>query len=165
MFCEQCGKELPSSAQFCSGCGKAVGAPSGKRGDGRVNRNLMPLGILWAVTGALRILEVFWLFMFGRIFLPAMRSWVPEFAGGFPVARFLHNMIGAAAGFAVVWALLAVVAAWGLLQRESWGRTVALIAGVLALIRIPFGTALGIYTLWVLMPQTSDEEYRQLAGA
>jgi hypothetical protein len=34
-----------------------------------------------------------------------------------------------------------------------------------ALLRIPVGTALGIYTLWVLLPAQSDEEYRALAQA
>jgi len=37
--------------------------------------------------------------------------------------------------------------------------------GFLALLNIPIGTALGIYTLWVLLPQQSDEEYRSLAQA
>jgi hypothetical protein len=33
----------------------------------------------------------------------------------------------------------------------------------LGLLRIPFGTALGIYTLWVLLPETSGKEYDRLA--
>ncbi|HKW89807.1 MAG TPA: hypothetical protein VJN21_13745 [Candidatus Acidoferrales bacterium] len=60
---------------------------------------------------------------------------------------------------------LALVAAWGLLERQSWGRIAGIVAGILALIRIPFGTALGIYTLWVLLPATSEMEYRSLARA
>jgi hypothetical protein len=40
-----------------------------------------------------------------------------------------------------------------------------LVMGFLALLRIPLGTALGIYTLWVLLPSQSDEEYRALALA
>jgi hypothetical protein len=37
----------------------------------------------------------------------------------------------------------------------------------LALIHIPFGTALGVYTLWVLLPAKAEEEYEnyQRAGA
>jgi len=33
----------------------------------------------------------------------------------------------------------------------SWGRPVVLVLGVLDLLDIPFGTALGIYTLWALL--------------
>jgi hypothetical protein len=28
---------------------------------------------------------------------------------------------------------------------------------------MPFGTALGIYTLWVMLPNSSEMEYRQMA--
>jgi hypothetical protein len=33
----------------------------------------------------------------------------------------------------------------------------------LALLKFPFGTALGIYTLWVLAPSTSGMEYDAIA--
>jgi hypothetical protein len=35
-----------------------------------------------------------------------------------------------------------------------------LVLAFLALFNIPFGTALGIYTLWVLLPAGSDVEYQ-----
>jgi hypothetical protein len=40
---------------------------------------------------------------------------------------------------------------------------VAIIAAILALIKFPFGTALGIYTLWVLAPGASGLEYDAIA--
>jgi hypothetical protein len=40
-----------------------------------------------------------------------------------------------------------------------------IVLGFLVLIRIPFGTALGIYTLWVLLPESSAREYDAMAGA
>ena len=43
-----------------------------------------------------------------------------------------------------------ILAGIGLLQRRSWARVVGLIVGFLELLNLPFGTALGIYTLWVL---------------
>jgi len=30
-------------------------------------------------------------------------------------------------------------------------------------LNVPLGTALGIYTLWVLLPAKSEQEYRELA--
>jgi len=70
----------------------------------------------------------------------------------------------------VGWLILALAATgffagWGLLQREEWARTVALVVGFVALLRIPLGTALGIYTLWVLLPTQSDDDYKALAQA
>jgi hypothetical protein len=32
-------------------------------------------------------------------------------------------------------------------------------------LRIPLGTAHGIYTLWVLLPSQSDDEYQAMAQA
>lgn len=64
------------------------------------------------------------------------------------------TLLKAAAGF---------FAGWGLLQRESWARILALVVGFLALLNVPLGTALGIYTLWVLLPGQSDQEYRELS--
>jgi hypothetical protein len=42
----------------------------------------------------------------------------------------------------------------------------SIVLGCVSLITdIPLGTALGIYTLWVLLPAESEQEYRQLAHA
>ena len=73
-----------------------------------------------------------------------------------PAASFLAVIVllGAAASFTV---------GFSLLRRKPWGRTLAIILGILVLIRIPLGTALGIYTLWVLAPSASGEEYAALA--
>jgi hypothetical protein len=35
--------------------------------------------------------------------------------------------------------------------------------GCISLLNIPFGAALGIYTLWVLISQTGEQEYRMLS--
>jgi hypothetical protein len=57
------------------------------------------------------------------------------------------------------------IAGWALLQREEWARTMALVMGFIALLNIPLGTALGVYTLWVLLPSQSDEEYKAISQA
>jgi hypothetical protein len=54
---------------------------------------------------------------------------------------------------------------WGLMQHQSWARIAAIILGILALFHPPLGTALGIYTLWVLLAQESGSEYERLARA
>ena len=41
----------------------------------------------------------------------------------------------------------------------------AIVLGCFNLIDMPFGTALGIYSLWVLLPAQSEEEYRRIARA
>ena len=75
-----------------------------------------------------------------------------------PLLTFIGWLIlaKAAAGF---------IAGWGLLQRQEWARIVALVVGFVALLNVPIGTALGVYTLWVLLPSQSDDEYKALAQA
>ena len=38
----------------------------------------------------------------------------------------------------------------GLLQRQNWARILVLILSVLQLFNFPFGTAIGVYSLWAL---------------
>jgi hypothetical protein len=65
------------------------------------------------------------------------------------------NLVRAAAGF---------LAGHGLLQRGAWARILALILGFLSLFNVPFGTALGVYTFWVLLPATSHQDTGHLRG-
>ncbi|MFH1311707.1 MAG: hypothetical protein ABIJ00_00630 [Candidatus Eisenbacteria bacterium] len=45
----------------------------------------------------------------------------------------------------------AIIGGLGLLKRKSWARILLLIVSALQLLDIPLGTALGIYTIWVLI--------------
>lgn len=55
----------------------------------------------------------------------------------------------------VLTSLPGIIGGIGLLQRRSWGRIVVIIVSFLSLLSIPFGTALGIYSLWVLLREES----------
>jgi hypothetical protein len=48
-------------------------------------------------------------------------------------------------------AVPSIIAGIGVLMRREWGRITALVVGILSLVDIPFGTALGVYSIWVLM--------------
>lgn len=52
-------------------------------------------------------------------------------------------------------AIPGIIAGIGLLKMKSWARILAIVVGCLDLLHIPFGTALGIYTLWVLLNDES----------
>ena len=53
--------------------------------------------------------------------------------------------------FALLWGAAHVWAAVLLGRRHPWGRTITLGLAVVNLLVIPFGTALGIYSLWTLL--------------
>ena len=62
----------------------------------------------------------------------------------------------------VVRSALALIAGWGLMERTQWGRVVAIVAAFISLIRIPIGTALGIWTLVTLLGYRNTTLYDQL---
>jgi hypothetical protein len=64
--------------------------------------------------------------------------------------------------FLVLRAALAIAAGWGLMEHTQWGRMVAIIAAIFSLLKFPFGTALGIWTLVVLLGYQNSALYDQL---
>lgn len=53
--------------------------------------------------------------------------------------------------FLLFLAIPSILGGIGLLKRKKWARILVLILGCLNLPNIPFGTILGIYTIWVLV--------------
>ena len=60
--------------------------------------------------------------------------------------------------FSFVFAVPGVIGGVALLKRRPWGRIWTLVLSVILLLDIPLGTALGIYSLWVLV----QDETKQL---
>jgi len=176
MYCDGCGSQLNAGAQFCTTCGKQLAGPTVAQSipvaagfHGRVGSHLKTVGILWVIYGVLRLFEMFWLVAIGRAFLPefvqSIVSNIDGFPAGFPLDRIISRGLEIAGFWGVTFAVLELVTGWALLERRHWARILALVLGFLALLRFPFGTALGIYTLWVLLPATSEREYDQLLAA
>ncbi len=76
-----------------------------------------------------------------------------------PTALGVLGLIGTVAiMFFGVIALPSVIAGIGLLKHQEWARILTLVVGFLSLLDIPIGTALGVYTIVILM----DDEARRL---
>jgi len=120
----------------------------------RLQCHLRTLGILWIVASALRMIPSLGMLLFGRmgfLFMPM------------PARALVLPIIGGVGAFLTMASAAGIAAGWGLLDRRPWARTLALVLGCLALIDFPFGTALGIYTLWVLFSAGADVEYERLS--
>jgi hypothetical protein len=151
MFCDRCGTTLDGSFGFCPGCGKPLAAPL-MPVQSRLAGHIRLLGILWLALSAFSLVPGVALLTFFGHHSPFFVA--PPFLGG-----LLHML-----GFAfIACGLLGLVAGWGLLERQPWARTLAIVLGILRLLNMPFGTALGIYTLWVLLPASSEREYHRMA--
>jgi magnesium-transporting ATPase (P-type) len=126
----------------------------------RVRQNLQPMGITWCLWGAYRLL-IGAAAGFAVHAMAHHSDWFGDSVDLFP--SFLSHFLPIIAVSAVVMSALAFLTGWGLLTAKPWGRTLAIIMAILTLIKIPLGTALGIYTLWVLAPRVSGMEYESLS--
>jgi|SRR5579884_606905 len=54
-----------------------------------------------------------------------------------------------------------VIAGFGLLSFRPWARILTIVLSALDLIHVPFGTALGIYGLWVLLSPEGEALFRR----
>jgi hypothetical protein len=69
-----------------------------------------------------------------------------------PVAMLIGLCI---AGFLLVLSAPAIIGGWGLIKGKSWSRVLMIVISALHLLSFPFGTALGVYGLWVLLNEQS----------
>jgi len=124
------------------------------------------------VQGHVRLLSLFWLAFsafntVGSIILYVLANTLfrmHELGGPEGPPAFLRPLLSVIAILLLAKAAFGFIAGWGLLQHEKWARLVALVLGFISLFtNIPFGTALGIYTMWVLLPSESEREYNALA--
>jgi hypothetical protein len=57
-----------------------------------------------------------------------------------------------------------IIGGIGLLKHRNWARILVLIIAVLYLFQIPFGTIIGIYTIWVLLNDETAKLFTQDSG-
>lgn len=70
--------------------------------------------------------------------------------------RVLHIVAAWVPLFLIVISLPGLIGGIGLFLRQGWARILTLIVAAFGLLNIPIGTALGIYTIWVLVqPETT----------
>ncbi len=162
MFCEACGTQLQPAQHFCSTCGKAISsapfAAASVTAGGRVRQHIHVLGIFWLVLSGLHLLGGLFLFAAANAFLLALEH------GAHAAPLFVRPVIALIALLISGKGLFGVVAGLGLLKRARWARALVLVIAFLSLFELPFGTALAIYTLWVLLSSNADQEYRTLAA-
>jgi hypothetical protein len=157
MFCDRCGATLQQGQRFCSSCGNAVSGIT----------SAAPGAIPSRIQGHLRILAILWFIVSGFIFLPGVFllgfspqivSFIPPDVPAIDLVRAILPAVGI---FMTAIAAVGFFAGWGLLERAPWARVLSIVLACFSLFHVPLGTALGIYTLWVLLPESSEQEYRQ----
>ncbi|UCE17702.1 MAG: hypothetical protein JSV84_12565 [Gemmatimonadota bacterium] len=105
------------------------------------------VGILWIVWGAMGL--IIGLFVASLLIGAGL---IAKIEGGEPEALSILTIIATfITGLFLILSLPDIIVGIGILKHQQWGRILGFILAALNLLSIPFGTALGIYTLYVLL--------------
>jgi hypothetical protein len=113
-----------------------------------MKKHIDVISVLWIVSGSLGILLgffTFWLF-YGISFIPDM-DWEAT-----QILRVVGIWGGAIIAF---FSVPEIIAGVGLIKRKEWGRILALVVSFFNLIWFPLGTALGVYSIIILLNDES----------
>jgi len=85
-------------------------------------------------------------------------------ASGDPEAQVAVPILGVI-GF-VIFIIVAVtsipllLAGWGILTYREWARILGIVLAAINLLNVPIGTAIGVYSLWVLVQERTAQMFR-----
>jgi hypothetical protein len=83
---------------------------------------------------------------------------------GGPPAAFVAFMVIFILIFQLLFTLPSFIAGFALLKKKEWAKTATIIAGVMAAMSFPIGTAVCVYTFWFLLGESGKNLYdRKLA--
>lgn len=169
MFCSGCGQSIALGQAFCPQCGRPVAPMTPPVPGYEVQLDsyagkVKALAIVWFIYAGLSLLvglaglSFLHAFFFGG-FGPWMHPWM---RGPMPPEWIFPVIMRAVWVFLAIRSALAIAAGWGLLHRTQWGRIVAIVAAIFTILKFPFGTALGIWTLVVLLGYRNTTMYEHL---
>ncbi|HEY0591275.1 MAG TPA: hypothetical protein VGF40_05880 [Thermoanaerobaculia bacterium] len=108
-----------------------------------MNQHVTILAVLYIICGAILLLIGGGLFM--------IIAGAGAISGDLEAAAITGIVGVALGGFFLVLSVPSIIAGVGLLGMRPWARILTLILGAFQILNFPFGTALGIYTFWVLL--------------
>lgn len=167
MFCSACGQTIAPGQNFCPQCGRPV-APNVPPVPGlafqleNYSGRIRALAIVWYVYAGITLLFGFAALTFAKGFLTG-GGLGPWMHGATPPSWIFPAVLQFAWIIMIARTVLAVAAAWGLMEHTQWGRILAIIAAILNMIHVfPLGLALGIWTLVTLLGYRNSTLYEQL---
>ena len=123
-----------------------------------MENHIKAVGILWIVKGILGL--------FVGFLIMAILLGVGFFAGAasgddivLPILASIGFFVGTILGLL---SIPEIIAGFGIMKYKQWARILGLVVGALNLLDIPLGTALGIYTFWVLLKDDSTKLFDQV---
>ena len=163
MYCDSCGAELEAGHVFCPKCGKRLipVAPQ-TQPVSRVAQHGRLVGILWIAYSALTTLVGIVLLIVFQHILPAILRYQPPQQQGPPpevVFGLLRPIMHIVAVLVLVKGVAGLIAGIGLLDSAEWSRMLTLVLACISILSFPVGTAIGVYSLWVLLSHNAEAEF------
>ncbi len=121
-----------------------------------MEQHVKVLGILNIVAGGIGAFGgIIILVVFGGAYgiVEAVSNYQSEAAAALPVIAIIG---GALAVLLLLISSPAIIAGIGLLQMRPWSKILGIVVSALHIFNVPFGTALGIYGLYVLCSQQTQ---------
>jgi hypothetical protein len=108
-----------------------------------MDKHITVLAVLYLAFGVIFLLLGAFLFV-----TIAGAGWMSGDSEAIAITSGVGGLLGV---LFLIMALPSLFAGLGLMRHARWARILALVLGAINLFNIPFGTALGIYTFWVLL--------------
>lgn len=114
-----------------------------------IDQHKKVLGIIYIVTASLSILIMLLVSAFvGTLFQFVIDKAVEEDAD--TILQAVKTFVTALVWVITIFVSIpSIIAGIGLLNKQRWALTLALILGCLKLLSFPIGTAIGVYSIWV----------------
>lgn len=90
----------------------------------------------------------------------ALLHFIGDFTGEYEPQMVLSIIANVMIVVVTILSLPGIIAGIGLFRKKEWARILTLILSVLDLVRFPIGTAIGVYSIWVLAQPETVELFR-----
>lgn len=118
-----------------------------------MEKHINIVGILHIIMGALGILT--------GLLIYTVLHLIGDFSDDAQANMVLSIVANVLAAIMIICSIPGIIGGIGVMKRKQWGRILILIISILNLVNFPFGTALGVYSIWALVQPEIAAEFER----